>query len=138
MSRRKAREVALRILYQKDVGNTDPRRSLPEAVDELKLSEEGAEFARRVVFGLLENLDAIDDVLRRHAREWSPERMANIDRNILRMALYEILFIEDIPPSVSINEAIELAKKYSTEESGRFINGVLGNVVRELCETQGD
>lgn len=138
MSRRKAREAVLRVLYQKDVGNTDPNKSLPQTIEELKLSDAGAEFARRLVFGLLGNLESIDDVLRKRAREWSLERMANIDRNILRMALYEILFMADIPESVSINEAIELAKKYSTEESGRFINGVLGNVVRELSSGQGN
>ncbi|BAF59360.1 MAG: transcription antitermination factor NusB [Pelotomaculum sp.] len=129
MSRRQARERALQILFQVDVGGADPGeafRLMDEGFGELKKYQE---FARLLVGGTLENLAAIDRVIAGVSKDWNINRMANVDRNIIRMALYEIFFCEDIPYSVSVNEAVELGKTYGGEESGRFINGILGRIV---------
>jgi N utilization substance protein B len=91
-------------------------------------------FARDLVEGVVKQGARIDAAIEKHAREWTLERMANIDRNVLRLAICELLFMPDIPPSVTVDEAVELAKKYSTAESGRFVNGILGNLVRHLDE----
>ena len=76
----------------------------------------------------------IDQLIAQYAKEWSLDRMANVDRNILRLAAYEILYEPDVPNSVAVDEAVELAKKYSTAESGKFVNGILGNVLRHIDE----
>jgi len=129
--RRAARELALRLLFQMDVGSA----SLD---DVLAAAEHGARhadtvaFARALVQGAVTERAAIDEVLNRYAREWSLDRMASVDRNVLRLAAYELLFLPEIPPSVSVDEAVEMVKKYSTGESGKFVNGILGNLVRHL------
>ena len=89
-------------------------------------------FARDLVEGVVQQGTRIDAVIAKYALDWTLERMANIDRNVLRLAICELLFMPDIPPSVTVDEAVELAKKYSTAESGRFVNGILGNLVRHL------
>lgn len=130
MSRRAAREVAIRALFQIDVGRSKPERAIEYNVQEMGLPPEYVPFARRLVEGALAHLDEIDAIIEESAINWSIERMANTDRNILRMAIYEILYEEDVPGSVSINEAVELAKKYGDADSGRFVNGILGHVLR--------
>ncbi len=89
-------------------------------------------FADPLIRGTIEHLAAIDSVIARHVRNWSLERMAAVDRNVLRLAVYEMLHRLDIPPVVSINEAVDIAKKFSTHESGRFVNGILDKVKGEL------
>lgn len=91
-------------------------------------------FARDLVEGVVRQRERIDAVIEKYARDWTLERMANVDRNVLRLAICELLFMPDIPPSVTVDEAVELAKKYSTAESGRFVNGILGNLIRNLDE----
>ncbi len=139
MSRRATRELALKVLFQVDVGRADPARALEytaasqATADDPVAAELGPEdvaFAGELVRGALDHLPEIDRTIIEHAREWRIERMANIDRNVLRLALYEMNYREDIPISVSINEAVELAKKFGTEESGRFVNGILGNAAK--------
>ncbi len=134
--RRAARELALKVLYAVDVGRADPEKELEyAALSEYLgkgLSPETVAFCRGLVAGTLASAKDIDDRIRELAREWSLWRMAAVDRNVLRMAIYEMLNLEDIPYSVSINEAVELAKKYGTEESGRFVNGILGNLAKGL------
>lgn len=88
-------------------------------------------FARELVRGVRERLDVIDQVIAGVSRDWRLDRMANVDRNILRIALFELYFCPDIPASVALNEAIELAKMYGTEDSRRFVNGILGKVAEE-------
>ncbi len=105
----------------------------PEEPSAPPLTAEVKEFGRRLLDGTITHLPEIDEKLRTYAREWSLERMANVDRNILRLALYEMLYLDDVPLSVSINEAVELAKIYSTPDSGRFINGILGKIATELA-----
>jgi N utilization substance protein B len=91
-------------------------------------------FARELVETTVRNHACIDALIRKYARGWTLERMANVDRNVLRLAICELLYFSDIPASVTVDEAVELAKKYSTAESGRFVNGILGNLVRHLEE----
>jgi N utilization substance protein B len=144
-NRRQSRELALKVIFQLDVAGGDPAEAFdlvvrlmaedPEDGDGAALTDEVKSFARVLLEGAIANLDDLDGRLRTYAREWSLERMANVDRNILRLALYEMLFLDDVPLSVSINEAVELAKTFSTPDSGRFINGILGKIAAETNRT---
>ena len=129
--RREGRDLAFRLIFGLDVGGG----ALDEALDAMRQSSEASsevwEFGSGLGRGAWERREEADVVIRRFATGWSLERMANADRNLLRLAIYEIAHREDIPQSVSINEAVELAKTYSTVESAKFINGILGNYVRE-------
>lgn len=136
--RRAGREMALRALFQVDMGGVSAEEAFATVSDAERYVEETIEFARDLVTGASGHAEAIDGVIERHARGWSLDRMANVDRNILRLSLYELLYRPDIPPSVAVDEAVELAKKYSTAESGRFVNGVLGSVVRNLEEERAE
>jgi transcription antitermination factor NusB len=137
-NRTRARETALQILYQVDLRGD----ALLDELDELLLSDEGTEesteFARGLVTGAIEARERSDRLITEAAEHWDISRMAVVDRNILRLAVYEIICRQDIPPKVSINEAIELGKKYSTEQSGSFINGILDRIRRQSIETPGD
>lgn len=134
-SRRAAREIALNVLYQVDIAKVPPDEALQTALENAGLEEIAFEFVQELVQGVLGNLRAIDAKLKELSIGWDPQRQPAVDRNILRMAIFEILYLDYIPPSVSINEAVELAKRYSTDESGRFINGVLGTLVRQSTDT---
>jgi len=128
--RRGGRELAFQLLFQTDVGDIP----LDEVIRVHKMSSEAQShvwvFAEELANGAWNHREDSDAIISRYSQGWSVERMPNADRNILRIALYEIFHVEDIPVNVSINEAVELAKEYSTVDSARFINGVLGNVVR--------
>ncbi|MCU0770623.1 MAG: transcription antitermination factor NusB [Verrucomicrobia bacterium] len=156
-NRREARERAVQFLFQHDL---NPSAQLDEALDEFWQSQRAAAvqaeegvaswgqprelpppsdeevamrlFADPLIRGTIEHLAEIDLVIARHVRNWSMERMAAVDRNVLRLAVFEMLHREDIPPVVSINEAVDIAKKFSTQESGRFVNGILDKVKGEL------
>jgi N utilization substance protein B len=119
------------MLFEIDVGKMAASRVIERHLAETDLDAESAEFARQLVEGTVAERARIDEFLGEYAREWSLSRMANVDRNVLRLAAYEILCRDDIPPSVSVDEAVELAKKYSTGESGKFVNGILGNFIRD-------
>jgi len=126
--RRLSREMALKVLFQIDLVNTNIEEVLKYTFEDGKLSDEVKEFTLILVKGVLSNLSEIDKVINNYTNNWSLERITNIDRNILRMAIYEILYLKNIPKSVSINEAVELAKKYGTKSSFSFVNGVLGKI----------
>jgi len=131
MNRTMAREMAFKILFQVDVGKNIWQEALARALSETEgLSEPTRRFVENLVEGTLQHQKAIDEYISKFAREWSLERMANTDRNILRMALYELTFMKEIPPSVTVNEAVELAKRYGDAESGKFVNGILGEMIR--------
>ncbi|MCL5047077.1 MAG: transcription antitermination factor NusB [Actinobacteria bacterium] len=132
MGRRTAREAALKVLFQVDVGKNDPEEALRSTIQEDGLQEREAGFAGDLVRGALSHLGEIDAMIAPLAVDWTLNRMANVDRNVLRLAVYEILYLDDIPASVSINEAVDLAKTYSTSESGKFVNGILGNIARRI------
>jgi N utilization substance protein B len=155
--RREARERAVQFLFQHDLNPPeDLERALNEfwesqraaaiaedkgpatwgqAVELPPPSAEEAEmrlFAEPLIRGALQHRDAIDEQIKKHVKNWELHRIAAVDRNILRLAIYEMLHREDIPPIVSINEAVDIAKKFSTQESGKFVNGILDQVKGEL------
>jgi len=126
--RRLSREMSLKVLFQIDLVNTNMEETLNYTFGNNKFPDEVKEFTLILVKGVLSNLSEIDKVIDNYTNNWSLERITNIDRNILRVAIYEILYLKNIPKSVSINEAVELAKKYGTKSSFSFVNGVLGKI----------
>ena len=136
--RTQARHSALEVLYQVDLCGID---TLDEALSDMyerSEDDESANFATDLVRGTLSDMEALDKVIREVAKNWDLGRMPTIDRNILRIGAYELLHREDIPPKVSINEAIELAKCYSTAESGTFVNGILDNIKNTHRKSEDD
>ena len=154
--RREARERAVQFLFQHDL---NPPKAVEEALNQFwetqrasafmesngptwgerveippPTAEEAATrlFADTLIRGVLEHLDAIDESIKKHAKNWDLHRMAIVDRNVLRLGVYEMMFRDDIPPVVSINEAVDVAKKFSTADSGKFVNGILDKVKDEL------
>jgi N utilization substance protein B len=131
--RRKAREVALQFLYQLDLtGDDDAGAQEAEFWARHPVDEETRAFADTLVRGTKANQATIDQLLAQYTEHWDLERMAVVDRNILRSAVYELLLAPEVPPKVVINEAIEIAKKFGTKESSRFINGILDRIHKEL------
>jgi len=131
--RRKAREVALQFLYQLDVyGEDDPAPHADEFWSRHPVDRDTQSFADVLVRGTKENQPKADRIIAQYAENWDLDRMAVADRNILRLAVYEMLWRDDAPPKVVISEAIEIAKKFGTQESSRFINGILDRVHKEL------
>ncbi|MBU4228612.1 transcription antitermination factor NusB [bacterium] len=126
--RRLSREMALKALFQIDLVSTNIEEALKYTFEDGEFSDEVKEFSLILVNGVLSNLSKIDKSISNYTNNWSLERITNIDRNILRIAIYEILYLNNIPKSVSINEAVELAKKYGTKSSFSFVNGVLGKI----------
>jgi N utilization substance protein B len=128
--RTQARECALQILYQYEM-NPEPMAEILRKFwfqqDEI-FSEEARSFAEKLALGTIENQAEIDKVLERYADNWELSRMAMIDRNVMRLATYELLYLADVPPKVTLNEAVNLAKKFSQEESGKFVNGILDKI----------
>ncbi len=131
-TRRKARELAVQILYQADLAKGDLDEAIRLFWEHFPVESEVREFCQQLVLGTLDRLPPIDELLGEASEHWSLGRMGVVDRNILRLATHELLDRPDIPPSVSINEAIEIAKKYSTPDAAVFINGVLDRVKRTL------
>lgn len=127
--RTQARESALKILYQRDLTGR-PMKLAAEKFWEAEVTVHQAvrEFANRLIFGVDHDLAAIDKKISQYAANWQLKRMAIIDRNILRLGVFELCYTSDIPPKVTINEAIELAKKYGDLESGKFVNGILDKI----------
>ncbi len=131
MKRRKAREHALQLLFQLDIRKEKPSATvLKHFWAEYDADEDVKAFAEEIVKGTFKHFTKINGIIHQCAKNWSLDRMAVVDRNVLRMAVYEILYRIDIPSSVTINEAIEIAKKYGTDDSGAFVNGILDSVAR--------
>jgi len=128
--RRRAREFALQMLYQFDI-NRGTVNVTEEFWRDKKAPVRVKEFANMLVEGVIKNLSFIDEKIALSAEHWSIDRMAVVDRNILRMATYELLFLKDIPAKVTINEAIEIAKKYGGDESSSFVNGILDRILKD-------
>jgi len=137
LGRRRAREIALKVLFQVDLVNAEPFTVLEYLLAEYPLSDEMAAFSRILIRGTLEHQAEIDNYIKRYSVEWNLSRMAGVDRNVLRMGIFEILY-HKTPVNVAINEAIELARTYSHEDAPRFINGILGRIAREIAEEPGD
>ncbi len=146
MIRRIAREMVLQSLFQIDFTKCEPEAALQAALEYQKEGDEdktvvdahkeeeltkAMEYAQKLMDGILSNVEAVDESIGKYAIDWTVERMPATDRNILRIAAYEMLFAEEkLAPGVAINEAVEIAKLYGTEESPRFINGILGKMVK--------
>ena len=129
--RTKAREYVLQMLYQVDItrGNWDEvLENFCASSDHQDLSGELKDFSSELLSGVVDHLQEIDKKISKYAANWQLERMAFVDRNIMRLGCFELLFREDIPPKVAINEAVELAKKYSGLESGKFVNAILDQI----------
>lgn len=132
--RTQAREFALQVLYQADITRENYDLSLSnfwQAHEDERIDKELKDFTIGLVKGVEDNLEAIDAKISQYAANWQLQRMAVVDRNILRMSSYELIFRDDIPPKVSINEAVELAKKYSGAEAGKFVNAILDKIKLE-------
>lgn len=127
--RTKARECALKILYAMDITKEDAKRCIDIFwQDHEEPDPDVKAFADALVKGVADNIDFLNKAITRYATNWQLKRMAAIDRNILRFAAYELLFSEEIPPKVAINEAIDIAKKYGDANSGKFVNGILDKI----------
>lgn len=130
--RRRARALALQALYEIDSTGHSSDRVLEHLLeDDKKLPSEGVEYTTQLVNGVLACSQQLDAIIQKHAPEWPVEQLAIIDRNILRMALYELQHIADVPVKVAVNEAVELAKTFGSDTSPRFVNGVLGAFLLE-------
>ena len=134
-ARRRARELALQLLYQHELTGKPPEEMQDEFEEWKSASDSMREFADQLLHGTLEHLEEIDEELSRQTAHWRLERLATVDRNILRLALYELEHHRDTPHAVVIDEAIEIAKKFGAEESARFVNGVLDGFVKRKSRT---
>ena len=128
-ARSKARKRALDVLFEADQRDADPRHTLAEWVR--RSDPPVPAYSTELVEGVAANVDRIDAVLASYAEDWSLDRMPPVDRTVLRLAIYELLWCDDIPTAVAIDEAVELAKSLSTDDSPKFVNGILSRVVRD-------
>jgi N utilization substance protein B len=133
-ARRRARELALRVLFHLEYSPGDPEAAFELLCGNFHVPEEGLDFARGIVLGVTTNLRELDRLIREASRNWRLERMSRVDRNILRMAAYELVFAPDIPPRAAMDEAVELGKRYGSEDSAAFINGVLDHIYKKRQE----
>lgn len=128
MGRRASREIAMKLLYQLEIQKEDKDEQVKEVLDENAMADNDRKYVMDVVDGVTGHLAEIDKIIEQYAKGWKINRISKVDLSILRLSIYEISFMDDIPFNVSVNEAVELAKKYSGEDSGSFINGILGKV----------
>jgi N utilization substance protein B len=133
-SRRRGRELAVQSLYAMELNPSDGQSSLYQLSEEVSSDFDAVEFAGDLVKGVMDNILKIDLMIEEKSKNWAKSRMAKVDLSILRLAAYELLFRNDIPKNVTINEAIEVAKKFGTEESPAFINGILDEIAATLPE----
>jgi N utilization substance protein B len=134
LTRRLARELAMKTLFAHEFSQNNPEEILPQLCEEMQASFDAQRFSESLVQGVIANQSFLDKIIKTYAVEWDLERIAFVDKNIMRIALYEIIFSENTPVAVAINEAIEIAKIYSGHEAPRFINGILGKVINDLPE----
>ena len=130
--RRRARELAVQVLFHLEFNPSDPGESFDLLCRSFSPPKEIRAFSKELVLGVWENKGNLDTLIRQASRNWRIERMSRVDRNILRVAVFEVLYVGDIPPKVSIDEAVELGKKYGTDDSGAFVNGVLDHIYNQL------
>ena len=134
--RRSARELALKFLYQAELNSDSPDSELDPFLERANVSEEIQNFTQTLIKNLLTHEKEVNELLKKISAKWAPDRMAVIDKNILRLGICELLFYPATPPKVVINEAVEIAKKFGTEESPDFINGILDKIFRNSRVTQ--
>jgi N utilization substance protein B len=131
-TRRKSRELALQALFQGEVAAQAKLLDFQEFCVHFQVSKKAIPYAKTLLEGVQEKEEDINKLISRYAENWRLERMSVIDRNILRLAVFELHYQEDVPTSVAINEAVEIAKRFSTDDSGPFINGILDALAKEL------
>jgi len=141
--RRKARELAIQVLFHLEFGPDDPDQAFDLLCENFESKKSIRPFSKELVLGVYRNKETVDRLITQASKNWRLERMPRLDRCILRLAAFEILYRDDIPPKVSIDEAVELGKRIGSEDSGSFINGVLDNVYSTLIregrlKTQGE
>ena len=127
-TRRRAREIALQVLYQMEANPLDPQEALELFWRTASASTQVRDFVTRIVEGVQQHREEIDALIKQHSEHWRLDRMDWVDKSILRMGAFELLFCDDIPRKVALNEAIDLGKKFGAEESGAFINGILDKI----------
>jgi N utilization substance protein B len=142
MKRRVAREIALQSLYQIEMNEVSPKEAIQSAIEEAENDNEAeldvadeklsTDYIVELVEGTFQNKKNIDLMLEEYLKGWQMDRLSRVDREVLRLAVYEMVYREDVPPKVVVNEAIELSKHFGTEESGKFVNGVLGKMIKEI------
>lgn len=135
MSRKTARETAMKLLYQIDIGGSTPAEAVKdyyENYEGLEISADDKDYIENCVAGAFLDLKNIDNLVEKNSKEWKINRIAKVDLAIMRLAIYEMLNRNDVPKVVAVNEAIELAKKFGGDHSSNFINGILGNIIKEL------
>jgi transcription antitermination protein NusB len=130
--RRRSRESALQVLYQWDMTQQDARKGLVHFKEHFSLKEESDPFLDLIVQGVLTHCQEIDRLIEEYSEHWRLGRMAPIDRTILRIAIFELLYCEEIPPKVTLNEAVDLGKQFGSDASGSFINGILDHILNEV------
>ncbi|MFO7785276.1 MAG: transcription antitermination factor NusB [Thermodesulfobacteriota bacterium] len=130
--RRRARELAMQVLFHLEYSPGDPEEALERVCGNFDIPPRSRGFARRLVMGVFENREVLDRMIRDASRNWRLERMSKVDRNILRIGAFEVVFLRDIPAKASIDEAVELGKIYGAGDSGSFINGVLDNIFNSV------
>lgn len=135
--KRKAREMVVKVLYERELGGLEDEE-VRARIERKCQRPEVRQFALRLLDVTLEHVSELDDIIIKVAENWDLDRMAVIDRNILRLGAAEILYMDDVPEKATINEAIEIAKKFSTENSGRFVNGILDKVARMKSDLLSD
>lgn len=128
--RRKSREIAVQMLYQIEIMEQTPREGIALYLNNFPADDNVVEYAKDLVFGVHSKLDELDEIIEKFSKHWKIDRMTAIDRNILRLAAFEILHKDDVPEKVCINEALEIAKKFSSHDSSAFINGILDAVIK--------
>lgn len=131
-SRRKSREYAMQMLYQWELGGNTPEQVGASFFLERRADSEVESFAREIFRGVVDNIDRLDQLIRERAAHWRLERMAAVDRSILRVAVYELLHCPETPPHAVINEALEIARRFSGEGSVEFVNGILDAILKTL------
>ena len=134
--RTRARSLALQVLYEVDMANHPPADVFRSRLEESPLSDELSDFVRKIIFGVLPRTTDLDQLIAKYAPEWPFEQVAAIDRNILRIALWEFAVFHETPVKVAINEAVELAKEFGSDSAPRFVNGVLGALADHQHEIQ--
>ncbi len=132
IKRRRSRESALQVLYQWDVDRQDGKSKAHPFRQIGGLPRDDDAFSDRIVEGVIEHHEEIDRLIERYSENWRLDRIAPIDRTLLRIAIYELLYCEEIPPKVALNEAVDLGKEYGSEDSGSFINGILDRILNEI------
>jgi transcription antitermination factor NusB len=137
MGRRASREIAMKLLYQLEIQKDDREDQIQLVLEENSVTDKDKAYITKVIDGVQKNLEYIDKTIEANSKGWKIGRISKIDLSIMRLSIFEICFMEDIPYSVSVNEAVELAKKYSNEDAGSFVNGILSKVSK-TCTASSD